>query len=715
MMMFCMLAGVACSDDTTVTPSLEPELPEVTLARGEVGETSIEVILSAKHADRVACLHLTASAAEAVPSAEEIFLRNEFVAEVSENETKYLIENLEPEANYVVYAAASSEAGYSEVKSLQVTTVPHVRALSFVEATKTSFTYRVDVPERTVFQHGYIEGWYFDYCLALEQETLGAEFDMNVFLWNMLVDFGYESNGPQSFTWHAGDEDLKHGGIAMIVGGKKYYALYSLYEPENNWLGTPEAVAFETAPAGASKATISLVEEEVTSNSVKVCMEADPQTVRFFYYDLYGKESFDKRKAEIGEAGIMDYLFEYGYAAPNTYTDIWTVEPNKSYMLAVLGVDMDGDLFYVEKQYDSVPLEPEFSVDMRPFERELQGYHAYDTFEVMVTASNFDTIDAERTIWLMQPKAQIDMTLQMMGMTFDTLLQMPEYLAYLGGYPLPEECAEQLTRNGFFITYLTDFDEDTEYCYLCATPYEESYKLAYAISRTEAIPQAGATDEEYKAFLGEWTLKGQSSEDFYSPKSYSLRFEELTPNRSYKVYGWSDSEIAQEFPFEARYHSDTKRISIEGHQLLGSTVQGGKDLQVFFDGFLMVNGRLQLAEGFTGPVYTGSVNGNSLSMFPEMVYLNHYYEFKTMAYTGYDAANDIYYAFPGDDNYIVNFMVKRPEQNSAKSPSSMVPGARARVVPSIPWRPATEVRIAAPAVREAAAKQPALFERRPQR
>ncbi len=713
MAMFCMLAGVACSDDPTDAPYSEPVPPEVTLTRGEVSETTAEVIVSAENADRVACMHLLADAAEEIPTAEEIFLRDEFAAEFSGSEIKYLIEGLEAETDYVVYAAASSDAGYSEVKMLQVTTMPHALALSFVEATKTSFTYKVDVPDRTVFQHGYIEGWYFDALLAEAQRNLGSEFDMNVFLWNMLVDFGYEATGPQVITWRAGDENLKRDGISTIVGGKKYYALYSLYEAENNWLGTPEAVAFETAPAGASDATIALVDEEVTPTSVKVRMEADPQTVHFFYYDLYTKESFDERKAEIGQEGIMDYLYEYGYVVPNTYTDVWTVNPESSYMLAIMGVDRNGDLFYVEKQYDSLPLEPEFSVAMRPFERELQGYHAYDTFEVLVTASNFKTIDAQNTIWLMQPKVQVDAMLQMFGMTLETLAQMPEYLAYLGAYPLPEDCASQFESNGYFLTYLTDYDADTEYCFLCATPCDGVYKLAYAIATTEPAPQTGVVDEEYRAFLGEWTLKGQSTEDFYSPKSYNLRFEELTPNRSYKVYGWSDSQVAQEFPFEVRYHSDTKKITIEGHQLLGTTTLDGKDVQVFFDGFLMDAGYLQLAEGFTGPVYTGSVNENSLSLFPELVMLgNRYYEFNTMSYTGYDAAGDVYYTFPGDAHQIVNFIVKRPTRTAAKNPLSVGHIRAARVVESVRWQPATEARPLAPAAPVAGSKQPAVFSRR---
>lgn len=708
-MLFCALAFVACSDDPEVTPpSYEEEaVPEVAIAAGEIDETSAEIVLSAKNASHVACMYVLKSYADEIPSALDVFRQGEFSSEIHEGgEALCLLEKLEPGTSYVVYAAARKDEVYGEVKSLEVTTAALGKMLSFVESTKSTFTYRVDVPEGTTYQHAYIEGWYYDYMLELTKRDAGPEFDMDVFRWNLLVDFGYEAEGPQSFFWYAGQDNPKRNDVAKIVGGKKYYALFSLYKAENNWLGTPEAVAFETQPAGVSDCTINLI-DEVTPTSVKVRMEVDSEKVNFFFYDLYGKAAFDEMKAAKGEAGMMDYVFEYGYSAANTYTDLWEVDPDTSYMLAILGVDHNGDLFYMEKQYDTEPLQAELSVDMRPFERGLQGYHAYDTFEVLVTPANFGGIRTDGVLWTMQPKAQLDATLEMYGMTLEQLVEQPEYISYVGGMPLPEDCAEQLDKNGFFVTYLSDMDSDTEYCYLCAVPYGESYKLAYATATTEAMPQSGVVDDEYKALLGEWTLEGQSTEDYYTRKSYTLRFEELTPNRSYKVYGWSDADVAQELPFEVRYYPETKKISIDGHQLVGTRVVDGVELPIYFEGFLAFNGDVQLADGFTAPAYRGSLTGNRLQLFPEYVVIEgRYYEFRTMAYSAYDPVDDIYYGF--DKFLIVNFMVSRASQTYA-APMTFAAGTKARVMPSIPWRPETPVRVAAPVVRDASAKQPSVI------
>ncbi|MEZ3443390.1 hypothetical protein [uncultured Alistipes sp.] len=712
--LFCILGCVACSDDPEVTPPVDngEAVPEITIAAGQISETSVEIMLSAKHAGRMACVHVLEAYDDVAPTALEVFRRNEFVADASETATGHVIGELEPGTTYVVYAAACMDERYSEVKSLKVTTLPRVNMLSVVETTKSTFTYRVDVPEGTTFQHCYVEGWYYDYMLEQTKHDAGPEFDMNVFRWNLLADLGYEAEGPQDIFWYAGADNARRNEIAKIVGGQRYYALFSLYEAGNNWLGTPEAVAFETAPAGVSNETITVIDEEVSSNTVRVRMEVDENKVPFFFYNLYLKAHFDEVKAERGEAGIMDYLFEYAWSAENTYTDVWEVDPETSYMLAIMGVDKEGDLFYYEKQYDSEPLQVSLSVDMRPFERGLQGYHAYDTFEVVVTPVNFGEIAADGALWLMQPKAVLDGTLEMLGMTLETLALQPEYLSYVGGMPLPEDCAAQLAADGYFTVYPSDLEADTEYCYICAVPHGSSYVMAYATARTEARPQAGVVDDEYKALLGEWTLEGQSTEDYYTLKSYTLRFEELIPNRSYKVYGWSDSDVAQQFPFEVRYHTATKKITIEGHQLLGTWTKDGVDLQVIFESFIALNGGIHLS-GYTGSVYRGSLNGDRLYMFPEYLVLDgRTYEFRTMAYAGYDSGEDVYYAFPGDEFQIVNFMVTRAAQSASVSPATYGAKGNMTTMTSIPWRPEPSVRAAAPAVRDTAARKPAVFTRR---
>ena len=56
--LFCILGCVACSDDPEVTPPVDngEAVPEITIAAGQISETSVEIMLSAKHAGRMACM-----------------------------------------------------------------------------------------------------------------------------------------------------------------------------------------------------------------------------------------------------------------------------------------------------------------------------------------------------------------------------------------------------------------------------------------------------------------------------------------------------------------------------------------------------------------------------------------------------------------------------------------------------------------------------------
>ena len=141
--LFCILGCVACSDDPEVTPPVDngEAVPEITIAAGQISETSVEI------------MHVLEAYDDVAPTALEVFRRNEFVADASETATGHVIGELEPGTTYVVYAAACMDERYSEVKSLKVTTLPRVNMLSVVETTKSTFTYRVDVPEGTTFQH----------------------------------------------------------------------------------------------------------------------------------------------------------------------------------------------------------------------------------------------------------------------------------------------------------------------------------------------------------------------------------------------------------------------------------------------------------------------------------------------------------------------------------------------------------------------------------
>lgn len=656
--------AVACGDDDT--DKNPPPAPQVTITKGIVTEKSAVLFFTASDADRMAW-YWTPTDEDIAYTAADIFELGEVVT-VDGIPVSRTVSDLQPDTDYKVYAAAAVGETFSELAVLDVRTPPRERMLSLVSQSKTGFTYHVEVPENTTYQHCYIEGWYFDYMLASAMESEGDEFDKDVFLWNMLVDFGIEKNGSQDFEWEAGQLNEKRDEKAYLVGGHHYYALCSLFRPENDWYGTPEALRIEMDPAGKSTETVTVIDEVITFDGVRIRMECDSEKVNFFFYNLYKKADYDAKMAEVGKEGMMDYLFEYGYVAGNTYTDTWKVDPGASFMLAILGVDNNGDIFFLDKQYDIPKPEPKINLQLKPYERDMAGYHAYDTFELYVEPQYFDAVASDAVMWVMKSKAELDMYLEMFGTTLETLSF--EYFTYLSPYPLPEDQQEMLNKDGYIHTLLTSeaygLYPDTEYCYIVAIPTGDDanpFKIAYTTARTEEEYGGGEPEAEYSAYLGNWTLTGKSSQDYATKKSYTLRFETLTTNRSFKVYGWGDSEVAQKYPFEVRYHPSTKQISIEGEQLLGVETTDRGDMQVVFHGLFSYAGMLSLVAGYSGTIYEGSLYADRISFFPNYFSMDGgKYEFKTLAYSGY--LNGEFQPFDGDDYSIVEFTCSRATNQS---------------------------------------------------
>lgn len=668
--------AVACGENRGEEPNkpLEPEekTPKVTLS-GVASSTTIDLTFTVSDATRMAWLCVGASS-ETEYTAEEIFTEGE-VVDVESDTVKITktVSDLTPETTYVVWAAAATESEHSEPAVYEIETLPEELPepmLSAVSHSKTGFTYHIEVPEGTTYQHGYVEGWYYDYML--EEAKKDSEFDMNVFLWNMLVDFGIEGSGPQDVAWEA-DENVKRQQKAHLVGGHHYYAMVSLFQPDNDWQGTPEAVRFDLDPAGTSSETIKLI-EEVAHESIKVRMECDPDKVNFFYYDLYTMAGYEQKMEEEGQEGMMNYLFEKGYHADNTYTDTWEAEGGNSYMLAILGVDNNGDIFFMEKQLDTPEYIPTVTMSMKPYNRELSGYHAYETFELYVEPMHFGEIDSESVLWRLISKAEVDMYLEYYpGVTLETL-DFNTFYALFSPWPLIEEHAAMLDEQGYINAILESESyalyPDTEYCFFIAIPTGDEtnpYMLAYTTAKTEAEYGGGEPEAEYSAYLGEWTLTGVSTEDYDTPKTYTLRFEELTPNRSFKVYGWSSSDISQKYPFEVRYHPDTKKISIEGDQTLGVESTDDGEMDVIFGGMFYYNGELTMLSGYSGTMYTGRIEDNRLMLFPELFKFNgRQYDFSTLAYSV--RIDGEYFALDGDEYSVVNFIVERSGASAVTEP-----------------------------------------------
>lgn len=678
---FCLMIGLTSCEEKVIKPT--PPEPEVSVEAVTTGDSFLEFNLSASNSDEMAFFLLENTEGHDVPDAEDIF-NNGIVYEVSDEPVLCRVEELTYETPYIIYAAASKEGKYSKVETLEMVTIVPETYLSFVSSTKKSFTYKISVPEGKTFQHTYIQGWLYDYLLSRAQQDDGDEFDMDVFRWNLLIDYGIEATGPQEITWTAGDYDAKRDDKALIVGGHKFYALFSFYDgsnPEEAWKGTPEAVSFELEEAGESSSTVNIIDELVSSEKIRVRMELDPSQVSFMFYNLYSKDSYDSYLAENGEKGLKDYMFEYGYSASNTYTDSWTVEGGKSYVLVILGVDPSGDTFLATKQYDVPELQPQINITMQPYNRELQGYYSYNTFQITVEPENFKgEIDPYNVTWNIMDKETLDIYLGMFMMTSLEDLDKPEFESFrlmaigsLCSQYLPTEQQNTLKENGYFKMTYSDCNPSTEYYYLCAIitgdDNNRTYEFSYAKATTEAQYGGGSPEAGYQAYLGEWTLTGKTTKDYSTNDSYTLCFETLTPNRSFKVYGWGHSDVAQNYPFEVRYNPDTQKISIEGEQILGTTETSAGEMEVVFTGLFSYRGYLNLVSGYSGELYSGGIIDGAvprLSLFPNFIKLpSGSFEFQTMAYSGY--MDGEFYTFEGDDYEIVNFTVEKSASSSSVS------------------------------------------------
>lgn len=657
----------ALSACKTVEPEPpEIKLPEVALQLKNATENILEIEITAKNADKVAYLCLNAG--ETVPSADAIMKSGTVVDLASDAKSVSLsssvsvkIENLTPATEYVIHAvgAVSAENLLGEVGSLEAATLPHENMLSITGKSKTGLSYRIKVEENETYQHTYIEGWFYDYMLALMKETEGAAFDMDVFHWQLLADFGYDGKGPDEYSWNAGDPNPRRGDVAMLIGGKKYYVIASLYNPEKiEWEKETQVSEVILDPAGESGVTMTVAAEELTPQKVRVRMEMDSDDVNFYFYDLYPKEQYDSKIEENGKEWMMDYVYEYGNPLSKSFSDEWETEPSTSYVLALFGVDRAGDVFYVEQQFDTPALKPEFKVQMRTYEREAENYFSYDCIKIDVEAVNFVQLNAGQVSSLFMPKAVLEATLDMLGYSIDMMIANPEYALSIGAQPLSEEEAQQLQSESRFTSIYPELEASTEYCYFIMAPDNEGgYVTAYATASTDAEPEIGDPEPEYLAFLGDWTVTGQSTEDYSSPMVYDISIEQSVANRSFKIYGWGHSACTKEMPIIARYDSAVKKMFID-EQNIGIVTIDGMEKELVLNGLYMKYGELAYLTDYSGGIYEAKCNGDRLSMFPVIFTLDGMsYEFSSMSY--FVKSEEGYELLPGERYYIVNFTIDR--------------------------------------------------------
>lgn len=651
-------------------PTPEQIIPQVSIELGEVTNHSVEFTITSK--DAVVVSFLCQPYEEATPSLSEIFAKGIAYTPTDEPE-KLIIDELKYSTTYAIYVAGEREGVYSDSASAMFTTLnpslPDVTALSCIETTNKSITYGVSVNEEDSYLHTYIEGWYFDYMLAMQLEQQGSEFDINLFIQQMLVDWGFLDKGPKEHKWAAGDNnDYRAPYIATIIGGQKYYALFSRATSDgSNLIGTPEALAMETLPAGSSTASINVVIEDLQPKYLRLRLEC-PENVRFFFYNLWTSSSVEPIREEYGEDGMKSIVYEYGFVAANTYTDAWEVAAETDYTLAIMGADLYGDIFYQEMEITTPELLPSIAVDMRTYEREAQGYHAYDTFEITMTPKDFkNEIDPSQIRYILMSEEELSAKLSAQGSTIDEFVSSPssELMAAFGEElkTLSDEELKMFRERGTIVSIYTGMQPQTTYCYIPLIPFGDgTYCATVARATTEQAYVEEESSEAYKAYLGDWELKGISSEDYYTRQSITIRFEEYVPNRSYKIYGWSMGEISQQYPFEARFDTETGTIFIDGGQVVGTIDKEGTQHDIMVIPLISYYGQLGPFYGYTKNVYELRINGTHLSAFPAIIsYGGYEQEISGLCY--YTCLNDELYYVEGEEYPIVNFTIDRPANN----------------------------------------------------
>ena len=671
--------AAGCTESKTDDPQpVTP--PTVAVELGRVTETEIEIKLSAKDADRMAYYVVEATDAATTPDAATVFELGES-SQAFETPESFEILDLKSGTAYTVYAAASKGDTYSEVASVDATTeVPVVHELiTDVQASGLSVSYNIDLQEGNICYHAYIEKWYYDLALMIAMQTAGPEFDKNAFMYNLLSEVGIPCEVSGQFVWTAG-EDHPTRRTVSLTPGKDYYVIAASFVNES-WSGEPSLIPFTMPESkGVSAEDIDISIDDLTTESVTLRMACDETKIAFFFYDLYEKSQFDAFKAEKGERGMMDYLFEYndGNVSGNTYTDKWIVDSGKSYVLALYGVDYNGCEIYKEFQVDVPVPTPVLALDIIPYDRELQGYHDYDTFLMSFEPLYFtNELNVDRMFCSVMPmeKAMFDEYMEMFfGLSgaslgdVEQLLSQQEYFYMFYSYmstfyvnPIYDDAEiDSLTKNGYFERVFTGLNADTEYVFIAVAFDGDTPVVRLASAKTAAYPESAEASDGYKAFLGNWTVLGQTTADWTSYENYNLRIEELTPNRSFKVYGWSRTSISQEFPFVMRYHPETGKVSVDGPQVLGKKTVDGKEMDVVFIGKMYASGydKLVVILGYNGPVYTGSLNGDNLSMFGEMIKVGgRDKEFMSMNYM-LQYEDDNYYV-AGDEEDLVYFRISR--------------------------------------------------------
>jgi len=654
--------------------------PEVNITEGVATPEQLEFYVSATQADEIAFICVETTDEVKVYKAEALFAEGEVFA-ATEEPVPHTVSGLKPETEYTVYVAAMKDEGtakyYSAVKELAMTTGLNPAMLQFLSASKTGFSYKIAVEENQTYFHGYLPAWSFEYQYEMAKLTEGPEFDTGIFVRNLLVTSGVYGQSSQTVNWFAGQADETTGHVAYLVPGERYYAMLALWDEENemwNMDENPEIIEIEMTAPGESSESVTCTLDKLEPTSVNVRMECDESKVNFFLYDLYPLDQYEYYVEEYGVEDIITILSQQGYPAGNTYTDTWTVDPGKSYMHCLYGVDYNGDVFYQNFQIDVPMPEAQLLLTMTPYERELNNYNTYNTLRVAAEFKDFVGLAYDQSVFYLPggpvEKTMFDAAMEAAGLSgsLEELQANGEMLyalgqAYFGMNPIyvDEDALAQLNERGTFEKIFTGLNPDTEYVYMVIALYGEQIMCRLVSAKTDPEPQNVEESEAYQAYLGNWSLTGQGTDDWSTYHTYNLKFERLTSNRSFKVYGWSSQKVGEDFPFEAAFDPQTGKISISTPQILGSVEIEGKEYEVRFVGKTWEYAdNLIVLPDHEGVAYTGSIRDNYLHLLSEYFeYAGEYKEYWSMSYVLYDAQTREYFSVDPYD--LIYFQTKRAE------------------------------------------------------
>lgn len=681
----CLSVFLAGCDKPVPVPT--PSTPGIEIRLGKVTDSEIYISLAAQNADKLAYQILEAEAE--APSAKTIFEEGE-VSDASEKPEAYTISGLAPESAYIIYAASFKEGVYSEVAYVEATTKeagsieePEL-LISDLEPSGMDVSYNINVPEGEIVYHAYLEWWAFGELLYDAIAAAGGEdnFDYNSFVYNLLADTGVACSESGTYTWSAGTQHPIRRVVDLTPG--KDYVILSARFVNDNWTGDVCVMPFTMPePAGESSVDITVSADDVQYNYVVIRMECNEYEVAFFYYDIFKKDQYDNYIAEKGLDGMKNYLFEYhgSNVSGNTYTDKWETDSDTDWVIAVYGFDYYGGEIFKEFEVHTPKPTPEIKLYANPYQREIIGYNDYDSFHMQFTTRNFSgKLDTDR-LWcstVPMERSTFDEWMNMLelgGKEFDELehaLANPDLFSsfILGNMSAlnlsPVSDAEEiktLKEQNYFDRIYYGLNPDTEYVFIAACYVGETPVVGLTSAETEAVPDSSEPCPAYNSFLGYWDVLGQTTEDWSSYVTRKFRIEALTANHSFKVYGWGESVLSEDFPFEIQYLPDSQEIVIHTPQFLGRAVlqdENGqeREFDVVFVSKLQNADNLYPFMRYTGPAYWGRLDGDHLSMFAQGLTVDgRQLEFTAMNYILYDGEN--YYITPDTKFDLVNFRINR--------------------------------------------------------